>query len=263
MPANLLHLEDNINNVNQVTESDFNDVLDEVEDFYFPVVARHGARFSVNRKWNDSTVNAYANQSNGTYFITMFGGLARRNEITKDGFQVVACHEVGHHLGGAPKYPGQWASNEGNSDYYATHACLKALWQDDFVFGNPDPTQDKDPEPTGDLATDLCNSAWDAYLDRAICIRSVKAGISTATLLSALGNQGVPKIETPDSTRVSRTSDTHPKGQCRLDTMLAGALCTQQWDIDVIPVKSELAEYTCMRSEGYTLQARPECWYRE
>jgi hypothetical protein len=36
----------------------------------------------------------------------MFGGLARHELVTDDGFMMVVCHETGHHLGGAPRYNG-------------------------------------------------------------------------------------------------------------------------------------------------------------
>ena len=60
----------------------------------------------------------------------MFGGLARHKLVTPDGFALVACHEMGHHLGGAPRRGG-WASNEGQSDYYATTKCARRIWAED------------------------------------------------------------------------------------------------------------------------------------
>ena len=48
------------------------------------------------------------------WVVAMFGGLARRPEVTKDAFQFVVCHEVGHHLAGWP-FAYDWASNEGQS----------------------------------------------------------------------------------------------------------------------------------------------------
>ena len=103
-----------------VSEADFNEVLDWVSEIYTPIFKEKGLNFSILRGWSDGTVNAYAYQAGGTAYIKMFGGLARRSEVTKFGFLAVACHEVGHHLGGAPKYPdgNLWASNEGQSDYF-------------------------------------------------------------------------------------------------------------------------------------------------
>jgi hypothetical protein len=63
----------------------------------------------------------------------VYGGLARHGEITPDGFALVLCHEIGHHLGGVPRYSGAngWASNEGQSDYFAATKCLRRAWQSD------------------------------------------------------------------------------------------------------------------------------------
>jgi Zn-dependent protease with chaperone function len=54
----------------------------------------------------------------------MFGGLARDPLVTKDGFSAVICHEIGHHIAGAPRKGFSWASNEGQADYFATTKCL-------------------------------------------------------------------------------------------------------------------------------------------
>ena len=64
------------------------------------------------------------------YKVIMFGGLARRPEITADGFLLVVCHELGHHLAGYP-FIDDWAANEGQADYFATQSCTKNIWQND------------------------------------------------------------------------------------------------------------------------------------
>lgn len=77
--------------------------------------------------------NASAQRMGSTWVVNMYGGLARHNEITIDGFALVLCHEIGHHLGGAPKYGGfnTWGTNEGGSDYFATLKCLRRIFQND------------------------------------------------------------------------------------------------------------------------------------
>jgi hypothetical protein len=100
---------------NTMTKERFNAVIDKVEAVYAPIVESMNGRLSVIRKWDDGTVNAYAQRSGKTWKVSMFGGLARHEAITEDGFALVVCHEVGHHLGGAPKKAGwfsTWATNE-------------------------------------------------------------------------------------------------------------------------------------------------------
>ena len=60
--------------------------------------------------------------------------------------------------------------------------------------------------------------------DQDLCYRTAMAGKSVADLLATLGKQDLPSFLTPDENRVTRTYNSHPKAQCRLDTYLSGAL---------------------------------------
>ena len=102
LPPNDLYLEDNMGFVADITEQDFMTITNRVVDFYKPIAQAHGATLSVNAKWSDSTVNASAMQSGSSWILNMYGGLARRPEVTKDGYMMVICHELGHHFGGFP-----------------------------------------------------------------------------------------------------------------------------------------------------------------
>jgi hypothetical protein len=133
VPENDLFIPSSVKSINGITEEAFNDAIDEVETIYAPIIAQMGAELSIERKWDDGTVNAYAMQSGKTWKVAMFGGLARHATITKDAMALVVCHEIGHHLGGAPKTAGflglnRWASNEGQADYYANLKCLRKLF---------------------------------------------------------------------------------------------------------------------------------------
>ena len=94
-----------------ITEQEFNDAIDKVEAIYSPIISAKGKTLQVERKWDDGTVNAYAQQVGNTWKVSMFGGLARHETITSDGFTLVVCHEVGHHLGGLPKKKSWWSSS--------------------------------------------------------------------------------------------------------------------------------------------------------
>ena len=98
-PPNSLHLE-KLQSASSMTEERFKEIIDEVMVPYRPIVESHGAKLLVNYLWSDNTVNASAEQKGDTWIINMYGGLARRSEITDDGFAAVVCHELGHHLGG-------------------------------------------------------------------------------------------------------------------------------------------------------------------
>ncbi|MCR4295075.1 MAG: hypothetical protein NUW21_06040, partial [Elusimicrobia bacterium] len=83
-----------------ITEVQFNEVMDRVEAIYAPEIAARGGRLVLKRLWSNPTVNASAQRSGKDYILNMYGGLARHESITQDGMALVACHEMGHHIGG-------------------------------------------------------------------------------------------------------------------------------------------------------------------
>ena len=260
LPPNTLYQYDRITRRSRISEASFNQIIANVETIMAPVAKAHGAEFKFVRHWTDPTVNAYANQTNGgkTWEVHMFGGLARRPEITEDGFALVVCHEVGHHVAGFAFYDNKdWASSEGQSDYFSTQACARLLWGPQSRFNQglrrvtPDNVQQR------------CAAVWKNGVGTDLCGRSVMAGQSLANLLATLGGTPAPQVETPDTATVSTTDVAHPKAQCRLDTYMAGALCTKRFDLNIIPgagapegqlsAKAETATIatSCTTAEGY------------
>lgn len=249
-----------------ITEEEFNTVLDRIENLYAAEIQSHGATLVINRLWNDGTVNASAEQKNGQWILNMYGGLARHPETTRDGFALVACHEMGHHLGGAPKYKNgwlpwsssSWASNEGESDYYSTLKCLRRYFAQDtssFVVENKWLTNNIDP-----LVEGRCRETFTNTDEQNYCIRNSYAGLATAKLLNAL-NKGktTPDFNTPDTSVVSKTNDNHPAAQCRLDTYFSAAICS-------VPVSESLSnsDYrpgSCYDSKKHKYGFRPSCWF--
>ena len=248
MPDNNLDLQDGFFD-NGMTQNDFNNIIDSVEKYYIPIVKFYGADLIINRKWSDATVNAQAYQEGTKWYVDMFGGLARRPEITFDGFAMVLCHEIGHHLAGYPFVQG-WAANEGQSDYFAMHSCAKTIWKNNTK-----------PEVVDPVAKKICDQYAD---DINLCYREMNAGYSLANLLGTLGGSRV-SFTTPDKTIVRRTDNAHPKAQCRLDTYVAGTVCNVKWSSGIIPQsESESLDYLCTNHSdvGYDIQARPRCWFK-
>lgn len=231
MPENNLWMEDSFT-AGGLDEATFNQAIDEVEKIYAPIFQGFGASLNIERNWTDATVNAYAQQTGNIWTVAMFGGLARRPEVTKEGFQMVICHEIGHHLGGVPA--AGWASYEGESDYFALHVCAKK------VFANA--------VGSGEVARHCAGQPDKKYAF--ICTVSLSAGQSLGNLLAALGGQSEPNYDTPDKSVVRVTDQNHPKAQCRLDTYLAGARCLKGWDDKKIP-----SNYDAV------CDTRPKCWF--
>jgi hypothetical protein len=254
MPENDLYKDDNLASSN-ITEKEFDAILAYIESVYKPVVAYHGAKLVVEKEWSKSTVNAYATQrgcpslgQRCQWIIHFYGGLARRHEVTADGFALVAAHELAHHLGGFPQ--SSWASVEGQSDYIATHSIAKELWKND-VEKNAESAKIIPAYPKG-----LCDEAYKENAERNLCYRIMLAGKSLADLLS----DSTARFDKPSKEKVERTNPNHPAGQCRLDTYMAGVQCLKAYPVRVLPKsEKESAKYNCV---GKELGARPACWFK-
>lgn len=238
-------------------EAKFNEVIDNVVNVYEPIIRSLGGKLNVERNWNDGTVNAYAHRKNGMWNVAMFGGLALHEAITPDGFALVVCHEIGHHIGGAPKkasWFSTWASNEGQSDYFATSKCLRKVFRND---NNKAIVSALDVPQT---VIALCARQFNNADDQAICQRGAMAGLSTAKLFQSLRKQPeAPKFDTPDANVVRKTDDNHPQTQCRLDTYFAGAICDIDDNTDVDQRDEEAG--VCYRANGDSTGVRPLCWF--
>lgn len=271
-PRNNLHLQDRMGLAGGITEEQFNQITDAVLKVWEPIAAAKGVTLVNNKDWKDSTVNASAEQSGKRWIVNMYGGLARRPEVTPDGYALVVCHELGHHFGGYAFYDNSsWASSEGQSDYFATNVCAKAIWGKDVnnnlrfrsLRGIPTSVQTS------------CATAWPNNANaQGWCARTVAGGQSLANLLASLGGSKMPNVDTPDTTVVKRTQTGHPAAQCRLDTYFAGALCGKPWDMNVIPgrgnpkgqqskeAEMEAMKTSCFAKEGFKAGYRPACWFK-
>lgn len=261
IPENTLNIPVTAKSINTIDEAEFNKVIDTMERIYGPIVAEEGGQLKVFRKWDDGTVNAYAKRSGKTWEVHMFGGLARHAAVTSDGFMAVVCHEIGHHIGGAPKidrFWNAWASNEGQSDYFATTKCLRKHFEEDLEETLK--VYDEAKASQALKAKAACDEIFKAKAEAAVCYRASMAGKSLATLLGSLRGTPNVRFDTPDTSVVSKTDDNHPAAQCRLDTYFQGALCDKTQE--VLPDQEDASVGFCMRKDKYKIGVRPLCWYK-
>jgi len=259
LPENNLHLMDNLDAEGGTTEEEFNAVIAEAKEFYGSIFEGHDVNLVIIPDWESSVVNASAFQSGDDWKVRMFGGLARREEVTRDGFALVLCHEIGHHLAGFPKYARSWAATEGQSDYFSTLSCARNLWR------LTTERNEKAEIEIGAYPRQLCDDAF-AFGDQNsanICYRSMLAGQSLANLLAALGGADTPSFGSIDINVVPKTSGSHPAAQCRLDSYVAGALCQSDFDLGLIPKSEKIAsENSCHILSNYRHGLRPRCWFK-
>lgn len=242
---------------NNMTKEMFLNAISRVSSVYEPIVKEKGGKLVMNNRWDDETVNASAQQMGTTWQVNMYGGLARHPLVTVDGFMMVVCHELGHHIGGAPRKGGwgsAWASNEGQADYFAGLKCMRRVLENDDNIAIVS-KMEVDAE-----ATAKCQQIYKSESEIALCQRVSMAGKSLAMLLGDLGGNSNVKFTTPDTSKVSRTNDNHPAAQCRLDTYFQGSLCDKAISDDVDG--KDALKGVCLKRDGYELGMRPLCWYK-
>lgn len=237
-----------------ITEQEFNAVLDRIDTQYRDEVAARGATLKINRLWKDATANASAEQNGTTWTINMYGGLARHQRINADGFALVACHEMGHHLGGAPKVS-KWASNEGQADYYANLKCFRRY------AANDNNEEIVASLPVNEFVKKECETEFTNRNDQLICIREANAGLTLARVLQELRNEKiVPDFETPDKKVTIMMVNSHPPTQCRLDTYFNGSRCPVV--VSEAVSEKDYKPGTCDQTTTFNTGSRPRCWFR-
>lgn len=253
-----------------ISQQEFNAVIDEHKNKYDKdgIIQSFNASWTIAKLWTDNTKNANASKRGSRWHINMYGGLARHNTVTKDGFALVLCHETGHLLAGFPAYGGSsnrssMMGDEGNSDYYATFACANFLW------GDQDDINAKARDTVKPTAKEFCDKVYPSdEKAQNLCYRGVNGAEGLAKFLN--GDRDV-FFNKPDTNKVGSTSHRHPKGQCRLDTYMAGAACKKydSWKHKAYPTnENEMMAQSCSGSYPGDATAvkesgfRPRCWFK-
>ncbi len=241
-------------------------VVAEFKSHYIGLAASNGLPLEISFDSQSALTSARAEIDEGGASITVDAGLMKSDKLSSDGLRVILCHELGHILGGAPRksLPMEWdgaaaadgeslMSSEGQADYYATLVCFRQL-----VSG-----QDHKRE----LSLDKSSPASKLTL-KTLCDRS-HGSESEGSLIcqrAAMGSENFLQLsktfeisfKTPSSDRAPATiRDSYPDRQCRLDTLLAGAMCpslSRSFALDF----NNAAKNECAQS----LARRPTCWYR-
>jgi hypothetical protein len=242
-----------------LTEAQYNAVIDKVAAVYRPILEDNGYSMSINRLWTDPRVNAGTTKKGTELIFNMYGGYARHSMVTEDGYALVMCHELGHHLGGTPKKifdNGEegWPSVEGQADYFATLKCLRKVFRKDnnqaVLAGLEIPG----------VIIEKCIKGFKEKWEVDICIRTSLAGLSVGAVSADIRNTEVPTVETSDATVVEKTYEAHPLPQCRLDTYFQGSICEVS-SARPLTTKDE-TKGACHTILGHQEGTRPNCWFK-
>lgn len=212
-PENQLWLEDSNQINSNIDEELFDEIVEVFRTTYKSIAKEKGLSFGVISHWDDPKVNASCSRLINRITVNVYGGLARRPELTPEGLALILCHEAGHGFGGKP-----YASRiyrlaaEGQSDYYATNMCaskiLSKLNLDSNLY-----------RPT-EFEKKACENYNGDYNE---CLQILTAGDSLAHLLASFRKTNIiPSYETPDTSVVEKTNVSYPSIQCRVDTYFRG-----------------------------------------
>lgn len=234
------------------------------------IAAAHGAKIVIEPDWTRRELGLAASlHAGGIWKLRPAAGLATSN-LSIDTMQVIACHEIGHFLGGFPFHHAQnntlsthksILSAEGQADYYAAKDCLPRIWKGDknnasYAARIPKSMRAK------------CDAAHRTVADRRVCYRILATGTEYAKSLEANVS-----LTTPVTVEAVETKLGHFGAQLRLDTVVAGALCTVKQPLTIIPgalpsltrgnpyqpeAEAAAKPHACHTGPG----ARPRSWFR-
>ncbi|WP_437757611.1 hypothetical protein [Sorangium sp. So ce1389] len=231
--------------------------------------------------WDSDAVSAHVLLKPGEdWTIEVSKGWLTVSSMTTEVFALTMCHEMGHFIGGFPfKTSGRRDStgalgtavaSEGQADYFATKDCLPRLWANETeanaaAFAVLDPS-----------ARERCTTAYGDLASQQLCGRILLASLQTGRLyeeqavLQAPREIVYPRFDTPDTTETAVTKEGHAPSQCRLDTLVAGAVCSVKATGTGVPgfvppygeyspASDEAARpFACQTGPG----ARPRCWFQ-
>lgn len=231
-----------------LNQIEFEEVVNKFSHFWTPILMnKYQRKLVFENDWNEERVDASASRDDDDNpIIRVFGGLVRHPEMTKNGMLLILCHELGHYFGGAPKnFRGNsnrrsWSSAEGQADYFATTKCMARMALNNVLY----------PETLPIKETPCQNET---------CLKIIPAALSIGNLFSSLKPSWKrPSLQQRSNSVVNKTVYEHPSPQCRLDTFIAGSLCSHDFDVDFD--NSDYKVGSC--TEDIEPEAsRPKCWF--
>ncbi|UXR66233.1 hypothetical protein EZJ49_08220 [Bdellovibrio bacteriovorus] len=245
-----------------VSPEELQGILQKLQALYAPVAQKAGGEFQIQILWDRPSAGASANRDIANkYVIGVDGGMLVYKRLTSENLRMTLCHEAGHLFGGIPlrPAPAEWEgpldesgksllSAEGQSDYYATSVCFRHLTAGqnhrEFLKGRLLPRK---------LVQD-CDAVWGVRSEGSFqCQRTALAGLD---FLNFVMEFPISLSEQDDSVADKTLDAEYPSRQCRLDTLVAGALCKVQAPLDFI--RKDRSAEGCAAGRG----SRPACWHR-
>lgn len=235
-------------------------ILREFAGLYRPELEARGRRLEIKIIDESPLAIATVGREGDLFQVIVHAGFLTSPRLTPDGLRFALCHEMGHLIGGAPRraLPPEWEgpaapdglthfSSEGQADAYTGWVCFRRL-----VAGQ-DHLRALERAGQSVRLDEQCDRAWGSDSEMSlICRRTAWGGLDMLQLVKEFPIS----FETPDPSRTGKLiRDEYPPRQCRLDTIVATALCRDERPLELDFDDSTANE--CSEPAG----RRPSCWY--
>ena len=240
----------------EASKSEFEQTLESARKYFRPIYQSHGKELSILGEWDYDENNAKAlAYTVDHYFIEIYGGALKSEGTNTDSLRAMICHEVGHHLGGAPFMPQYYedyylfqGSSEGQADYYAANVCLKKWlngedhWRKIHQIGFSKKDQI------------FCERYHNDKNNIGLCIRIITAFKRMLSL--KIESEVQINLKTPSLAYkyALASSVTHPPSLCRLETAYAGVICHQENGCSIFQNPIEASRPLCWAGVGFLLE---------
>lgn len=174
---------------------------------------------------DDTYARPWFNLGSAERIVMVGGGILQSQYLTHQGATFLFCHELAHHFGGAPyryrnygkfnNFPGKMSS-EGQADYYAAKSCMAEF----FTQHTPDTEVSKS-------ISQICESKTSTAVNMQACAITISGGYNFLFLQNLFSNNKEKMSLSKKSLFVVKKTireSRYPSLQCRLDTVVAGAL---------------------------------------
>ncbi|MFL5815202.1 MAG: ImmA/IrrE family metallo-endopeptidase [Bdellovibrionia bacterium] len=197
------------------------------ESIALPEVSALGLTFEIEHDADNPEYFGGCSLNRPHYSITIGADLVKKPGFTQDAYASILCHELGHLLGGAPRKDSSensWSSTEGQADYYAASVCMKKMMSATPIVASD---LEKLSRADRDLAHALCAGKYPDAPSRDICVRTIDAGVVLLRdIYEWIKYPGLPQPSLDQHAKPLAPGEkiNYPSLQCRLDTIVAGAL---------------------------------------
>lgn len=197
----------------QITEDVVLRMRDDFLAYAEPRLSGQTRDLTVSVSWDNPYYTAHARYTDKELYIGLWGGFLRAPGMNTSILSFTMCHELGHLIGGEPRQTNDSGENitaEGPSDFFAAFKCVA-----DFLERHPQ------YRPQISLQVrQLCQQSK-------ACELSLEAGLQTFQFLQKWGFAPYEPVSlTKKAPSVEEFApNAYPSYQCRVDTVVAGAIC--------------------------------------